>query len=106
MKRLILVSILTVLMSGCAINKPQQFKFTNGPSHASVTGACTIGAIYVLRQFNIPSPWNEIGGAVACTSAMTVYKEAIKDPVFDWGDALANTAGAATVGATFLFFEW
>jgi len=95
---------LTVLQ-GCA-GKPQQTKFTNFESHAAVTGVCTAAGIYVLRKLDVPSPWNEIGGAAACIAAVTVVKGAGKDPVFDWGDVIANGVGGASVGATFLFMEW
>ncbi|MES0445010.1 MAG: hypothetical protein ABUJ92_00555 [Desulfobacterales bacterium] len=101
----ILLTLSILIMSGCA-GKPQQTHFTNLPSHAAVTGLCTAGAIVVLRKLDMPSPWNEIGGAVACTATVTIVKEVIKDPVFDWGDAFGNAAGAAAVGGIFLNWEF
>ncbi len=102
MKTLILVSLM-VLMTACA-GKPQQMKFTNTSSHAAVTGLCTAVAIPFLRAFDIPSPWNEIGGAVLCTLAVSTKE--LRDPVFDWGDVMANGAGATAVGVTFFYWEW
>lgn len=102
MKKLIV--LLMLLLPSVCIAKPQQMEFTNFHSHAAVTALCTATTILVLRKLDVPSPWNEIGGAVVCTAAVTVYKEG-RDPVWDWGDAIANGAGGAGTGTVFFIFR-
>ena len=105
MKQLIIASLLLLTMSACA-GKPTQMKFTNVYSHAAVTGACTIVAVSFLRMLDVPSPWNEISGAVACIAAVTIHKEVIKDSVYDHGDMIANTVGGAAAGVSLYLFKW
>ena len=104
MKKLLLI-IMLIGLSSCA-GKPQTMRLTNFHSHAAVTGACTAVGIAFLRVLDVPSPWNEVGSAVACTAAVSIYKEGIKDSVWDHGDVIANGAGAFAVGFSVLSMEW